>query len=186
MKKFSILLALILSACARTDGALYVRSDLGALQDEDKTIYYELQDSSVTAARINKVIRKRLQGAGWKTGTSKSAKYTYTILTDFLKQKKDSIYNTKDATYISQYEVFSPRAYLRIQDAKTLENVYEATIVLDSGYRHGALVKFSKVAQGSLFLNQDEDFDILCRYGPVPADEKAEWGKVCTLEESIY
>ncbi len=186
MKKFSILFTLILSACAQTDGTLYVQSDLGALRDDDKTIYYELQDSSVTAARINKVIRKRLQGAGWKIGTSKTAKYSYTILTDFLKQKQYSTYNTKDTTYISQYDMFSPRAYLRIQDAKTLENIYEATIVLNSRYRHGALVKFSKAAQGSLFLKQDEDFDILCRYAPNAADENAEWVKVCTLEERIY
>lgn len=87
-------------------------------------------------------------------------------------------------TYIMAATIDGKPCFL--MDAKTLENIYEATIVLNSRYRHGALVKFSKAAQGSLFLNQDEDFDILCRYGPVPADEKAEWGKVCTLEESIY
>lgn len=164
MKKLLLLFSLILSACSPSvTSMLSINSDLSNVPVKEKNIYYELKDSSVIAARINRVIRQRLKETGWTIHTDpKSANYSYSITTDKKEFVQNYLSNIGGTTYLTQQRESFPIAFFIIQNAITKENIYEAAIVLSSNYEFGALEKFTKVAAPALFLKEDKKWDIEC------------------------
>lgn len=163
MKKFCLILSLLLCACTSFNSAgLSVRSDLRLVSD--KSIYYDVKDTSVMATRINRIIRKRLKDAGWKIGTNKkTARYSYSIFTDTKTYTVNHVIPTQNGGAVVAPETFSyPFFSVEIMDNKTYENVYEAQIALSSDRTYAELEKFVGISTPSLFLTEDKVWDIEC------------------------
>lgn len=178
MKKISLVFFLFLSGCA-IDAQLSVRSDLRLV--EGKSVYYEIKDSSVIAARVNRIIRKKLQEAGWKIGSNaNTTNYSYSILTDIRRYSQTQIAQSGfDYIYLTEQTNEFPVFVMQIQNNTTHENIYEARITLDQMRKYDELEKFADIAMSYLFLNEDKKWNIVCTY-KYERDKEIE---KCSLED---
>ena len=163
MKKICFIFLMFLCGCqSMSRGSVSVKSDLSRVQD--KNIFYDLKDSSITAARVNKVIQKNLKKKGWKIiKESENAKYSYTIITDIKIYK--NIYAVSDSFGNAhlQYETYSyPFVFINILENKTRENIYEATITLDMSSSYSELPEITSSVSPYLFLEHDMYRYITC------------------------
>ncbi|GEM_PF-6713125 len=163
MKKILTMFAFVLSGCTPIYSNISIRSDLDFVSKKNKDIFYDLKDSSIVAARINRIIRRRLQETGWTIYVNpKSVNYSYSIITYEKEYIQNQISNIGNATYLTQRGVYFPIVFFRIQNTVTKENVYEARVILSSNYGYGNLEKFTEVAAPALFKGNDAYRDIEC------------------------
>lgn len=165
MKKVCLVFSLLLSGCASMNSAeLFVRSDLNHVSN--KSVYYNIRDSSIVAARINKIVRKRLKAAGWEIGANeKTTRYSYSIFTDTATYTVNHVMPTQNGgAVVAPQTVSYPFFSVEIKDNKTRENVYEAHISLSSERTYAELERFVDISAPALFLNGDKTSNIECDY----------------------
>ena len=167
-KFFILFVVSVLSGCTAYDGYLSVYSDLDLVRN--KTVYYEVTDSSVIASRINRVVKKILEKKGWRVVPKGKANYVYTVSANEKEHRelRTYLHSNEFGTFGGTYMVSSyfPRVFITIADASKKENVYEAVVVLSSSFEKKDIYRFleMKKIQGSMFGSTDVSNDVLCQW----------------------